>query len=104
MNSYKSKMPEKRYLVFTMFMGAIFFTACSYTTKNETKLRERFQVTYPLVLDTSYYSDYVSDIHSIKNVEIRARVKGYIEKIHVDEGKTVKKGQTLFSISNQEYR
>jgi RND family efflux transporter MFP subunit len=82
----------------------LFLSACSFSGKNETKVRERFQVTYPVVLDTSYSTDYVSDIHSIKNVEIRARVKGYIEAIHIDEGKTVKKGQLLFSISNQEYK
>jgi RND family efflux transporter MFP subunit len=79
-------------------------SACSFSNKNETKVREKYQVTYPITVDTSYNSDYVSDIHSIKNIEIRARVKGYIEKIHVDEGKPVKQGQIIFSISKQEYQ
>ncbi len=55
-------------------------------------------------MDTSYQNDYIADIHSVQNVELRARVKGYLEKIHVDEGKTVKAGQVLFSISSQEYK
>ena len=105
MNSYTNKIPAEWYWGGAILLiGVLLFTSCSYSNKNETKRRERFQVTYPLVLDTSYYNDYVSDIHSIKNVEIRARVKGYIETIHIDEGKTVKKGQLLFSISNQEYK
>ena len=66
--------------------------------------RDKFQVTKPVAIDTMYHNDYVSDIHSVKNVEIRARVKGYIESIHVDEGKSVKNGQVLFRISNQEYK
>ena len=54
--------------------------------------------------DTSYISEYISDIQSIQNIEIRAKIKGYLEKIYVDEGKLVKKGQILFKISNQGYK
>lgn len=57
-----------------------------------------------MITDTTYTSEYVADIHSLQNVELRARVKGYIEKIHVDEGQSVKAGQLLFHISSQEYK
>ncbi len=53
--------------------------------------------------DTLLHTDYVSDIQAVKNVEIRARVQGFLEKIFVDEGKEVKKGQPLFQINDQEY-
>ncbi|ACT95843.1 efflux RND transporter periplasmic adaptor subunit [Dyadobacter fermentans] len=52
---------------------------------------------------TSLHREYVGDIHAVRNVEIYARVKGYLEEIYVDEGKEVKKGQTLFRINNEEY-
>lgn len=73
--------------------------------KNESEESEQseYPVTSPVVKDTSYHVDYVADIHSFQNVEIRARVKGYIEKIHVDEGSFVKEGQVIFSISKREY-
>jgi membrane fusion protein (multidrug efflux system) len=48
--------------------------------------------------------EYVSNIHAIRNVEIRARVQGYLDHIYVDEGKFVSKGQPLFEINDQEYR
>lgn len=38
---------------------------------------------------------------ALQNVELRSRVKGYLDKINVDEGKFVKQGQTIFVISNQ---
>ena len=94
---------ENGWSVYAGMAVAMLAASCSFSNKNETKVREKYQVTYPIAVDTSYYTDYVSDIHSIKNIEIRARVKGYIETIHVDEGNTVKKGQLLFSISKQEY-
>ncbi|MFO0478220.1 MAG: efflux RND transporter periplasmic adaptor subunit [Bacteroidota bacterium] len=84
-------------------MCVVLFAACS--SEKETKSEEeKFSVTTPIVMDTVYTNEYVADIHSVQNVEIRARVKGYIEAIHVDEGKLVKAGQLLFSISNKEYK
>jgi len=53
--------------------------------------------------DTLLYQDYVTDIQAVKNVDIRARVQGFLENIFVDEGQTVKKGQLLFQINDQEY-
>lgn len=79
--------------------------ACnSQASTNTDEELETFQVFTPLVKDTSYFNYYVADIAAINNVEIRSRVKGYLEKIHIDEGQRVAKGQLLFSISNQEYR
>lgn len=47
---------------------------------------------------------YVADIQAIQNVELRSRVSGFLDKIHVDEGLFVKKGQLLFTLSDQELR
>jgi membrane fusion protein (multidrug efflux system) len=54
--------------------------------------------------DTVLTREYVADIQAVRNVEVRARVKGFLDKIYVDEGQVVKKGQLLFSISDAEYR
>jgi len=54
--------------------------------------------------DTILQTAYVADIQAIKNVEIRARVKGFLEGIYIDEGRLVKKGQLLFKINDDEYK
>jgi RND family efflux transporter MFP subunit len=79
----------------------VFMVACA--TKETKKSVENYSIALPLILDTAYTKEYVADIHAIHNVEIRARVKGFIEKIYVDEGKAVKAGQILFTISNNHY-
>lgn len=61
-------------------------------------------VTNVLVKDTNLYREYVADIQAVQNVELRARVQGFLEKIYVDEGQVVKKGQILFKINDEEYR
>lgn len=54
--------------------------------------------------DTVVSTAYVADIQAIKNIEIRTRVKGFVETIYVDEGRLVKKGQPLFKINDEEYK
>lgn len=54
--------------------------------------------------DTTLAINYVADIQSIQNVEIRARVQGFIDQILVDEGQNVSKGQILFRMNDKEYR
>lgn len=53
--------------------------------------------------DTSLYHDYVTSIEAVKNVEIRTRVQGFLNKIFVDEGQVVKKGQPLFQLDENEF-
>ncbi len=85
--------------------SAAFLVGCS-SNKNE-KEKESFP-NIPVVTvvqkDTILKTDYVSDIQAIKNVEIRARVQGFLENILVDEGQEVRKGQPLFQINDQELK
>jgi len=56
------------------------------------------------VLDTIIYNEYVADIQAVKNVEVRSRLSGFLEKIYVEEGSQVKAGQVLFKINDEEYK
>jgi membrane fusion protein (multidrug efflux system) len=58
----------------------------------------KFIVTSPIQKDTLIFNEYVCQIHSIQHIELRALEKGYLQKIYVDEGKFVKKGQMMFQI------
>ena len=50
------------------------------------------------------YKGYPTTMQGIQTVEIRPRIAGYIEKILVDEGAHVTKGQTLFILNDQDIR
>jgi RND family efflux transporter MFP subunit len=84
-------------------IGAILILA-SCSTKTKTETENKFQVVSPLVMDTIYQNEYVADINALQNIELRTRIKGFIENIYVDEGQTVYKGQLLFTISSKEYQ
>jgi len=57
-----------------------------------------------IVMDTTIYKDYIADIQSVKNIELRSRLSGFLEHIYVDEGASVKKGQVLFRLSDDMYK
>lgn len=78
-------------------------TAKSQTNPEEASDRV-LPVTRVVARDTVLMHEYVSDIQAVRNVEIRARVSGFLDKIYVDEGKEVKKGQLLFAINDEEYK
>lgn len=78
------------------------FTACK--TKNQAVEIEKFKVISPIVMDTTTYQDYVAEIQAIKNIEIRAKAHGFMERVYIDEGSYVQEGTLLFSINNGEYK
>jgi len=49
------------------------------------------------------HTSYPAVMQGEQTIEIRPKVDGYIDKIYVDEGSVVKKGQLLFKLSAPEY-
>lgn len=88
-----------------MFMGltALLCLASCTTKKEEKEEAVKFTVTNPVVIDTSFTKEYVSQIRSVRNIEIRAQEKGFLQNIYVDEGQFVKEGQLLFRIMPKIY-
>ena len=82
----------------------LFLLLASCGSQNDAEVElDAYQVIHPLLKDTTYSSEYVSEILTVRHVEVRSKVKGYIEKIYVDEGQPVQEGQLLFSLSSQEF-
>ncbi len=81
----------------------IILTSCD-AKKEKKEEHTAFLVTNPIKKDTSITKDYVSQIHSFRHIEIRALEKGYLQKISVDEGQHVKKGQAMFQIMPNIYQ
>jgi membrane fusion protein (multidrug efflux system) len=58
---------------------------------------------YPVIVvkaqSTKLFKDYPAKLEGQQTVEIRSKITGYIERILVDEGAFVKKGQVLFRLN-----
>lgn len=94
--------------MFKIFSGialcsALLLVSCSKKTE-EKEADPVYSVTSPLKKDTILTKEYVAQIKSVKNIEIRAQEKGFLQKVFVDEGQYVRQGQVLFQIMPQLYQ
>lgn len=66
--------------------------------------RDGFSVASPRVADAVHEQLYVAELRAKRRVEIRSRIKGFIESVAVDEGQRVDAGQLLFTVNVNELR
>lgn len=89
--------------LFVLFLFvAMLFTAC----KEEQKQMPPTQVTVVPVLqqDVPLTHEFIGQTYGIFDIPIRARVQGFLEGIHFQEGSRVKKGDHLYTIDEQPYK
>ena len=91
---------NKSSLVWGTWLSILLISCSDKTVKNE---EQTYLVVNPIIKDTTYERDYAATINSFQNVEIRSKVKGFVEDIYLDEGQKVKKGQILFTLNSKEY-
>jgi membrane fusion protein, multidrug efflux system len=53
--------------------------------------------------DVPIYQEFVGQIHGFKDIAIRARVEGFLEGIHFEEGSRVEKGALLYTLESQPF-
>src|SRR3712207_3381906 len=61
-------------------------------------------VAKPVVKDIIERDDFIGRFEAVDQVDIRARVSGYLDKIHFQDGTLVKAGDPLFTIDPRPYQ
>lgn len=102
MTADKINSNMKKNVLFVSLIALWCLTSCN-TKKEEKEEVVQYTVTHAAVMDTAITKEYVSQIRSIRNIEIRAQEKGFLQNIYVDEGQYVKAGQILFRIMPKLY-
>jgi membrane fusion protein (multidrug efflux system) len=93
----------KRVVLYASLFVVLYITGCA-SKKAEKEETGKYSVTSPVRIDTTLTKEYVSQIKSVRNIEIRAQEKGFLQNIYVDEGQFVKAGQLLFRIMPKMYQ
>lgn len=99
----KYKIMNKRVTLALIFSTLLMILSCK-DKKEEKEESVVYPTTSPVQMDTVINKEFVSQIRSERNIEIRALEKGFLEKIYVDEGQHVQAGQVLFRIMPQLYQ
>lgn len=60
--------------------------------------------TTPVTMDVDNVQKYVCQIRASRHIEVRALERGYLEKVRIQEGQAVEKGQLMFEILPVVYR
>ncbi|GEC70575.1 membrane fusion protein, multidrug efflux system [Flavobacterium flevense] len=82
-------------------ISLVVLAACGKKEQQTAPVILPYKVTAVTESNTTLLSEYPATLEGITDIDIRAKVDGYIEKIYIQEGQEVKKGQLLFKLETQ---
>jgi len=93
--------------LFIVAIAALALYSCNSSSGNSGGYQQPVQ-SLPVITVSNMpaitYQEFSASLEGSKDIEIRPQVDGYLDKIYVDEGAYVKKGQPLFHINDRPYR
>jgi membrane fusion protein (multidrug efflux system) len=92
------------FLRFSLLIAIVFTIASCAEKKQGPPPIPEITVVEVIQKDVPIYRQFVGQVYGNADIPIRARVAGFLEGIHFNEGFKVKKGQLLYSIDPSEYQ
>ncbi len=91
---------KKKFVSAVMFVSVL-FVSCKKEQQQQAKPVMPYKVVQIAKTNTTLQVEYPATLEGVMDIDIRPKVDGYIQKIFVDEGQEVKKGQVLFKLETQ---
>jgi RND family efflux transporter MFP subunit len=94
-----------RYTIFLLLATvAIGQTGCESKPAPAAVQPPEVTVSHPVTQEIIEWDEYTGRLEPTENVEVRARVSGYLQSIHFRDGQLIKKGDLLFVIDPRPYQ
>ena len=90
-------------LTFSVILIGLLFAGCGKPAQ-QAPPPPVVSVVQPIAREVIEWDEYIGRLESPETVEVRARVSGYLDKVHFKEGKEIKKGELLFTIDRRPYQ
>jgi membrane fusion protein (multidrug efflux system) len=106
MNTMPYKIKKTSAGIAMLSLAIIALSSCGGGAKQNEGAQQppaNYQVFTITTQSATLHTSYPAVMQGEQTIDIRPKVDGYIEKIYVDEGSVVKKGQLLFKLSAPEY-
>lgn len=87
-----------------LLAGVVFMASCSRPAGKTAPPPLKVAVAEPEKRSVLEYEDLPGRVDAIEDVDVKARVTGYLTKIHFKEGTEVKTGDQLYTIDPREYQ
>ncbi len=94
--------PLKKYTILLVILVVALVTGCSEKTEQETAILT-VKVSPPITKKIIQWDEYTGRFEAPQRVEVRARISGYVEKVHFADGQTVNKGDILYTIDQRPF-
>ncbi|MCK5816131.1 MAG: efflux RND transporter periplasmic adaptor subunit [Flavobacteriaceae bacterium] len=87
-----------------ILMMATLVISCKKEEAKKAMPPQEVAVVEILPKNISLYEDFVGQVYGQTDIPIRARIEGYLEGIHFEEGRRVKKGDLLYVIDSSPFQ
>ena len=99
----KTKKTNLDILVVGLFISLLSISCNTNKTPNKVETIAEYKVLKLAPEPIELYDEFSATIEGIENIEIKPKIEGFIEKVLVQEGQYVKKGDLLFVLNAPEY-
>jgi RND family efflux transporter MFP subunit len=96
-------MIDRRLLLLPLLTLCGFWSACRKSPTSTTAEAAVVTVARPLTKTLTEWDEFTGRLAAVASVEVRARVSGYLESTHFQEGTEVKQGELLFVVDPRRY-
>lgn len=90
-----------------LLLATVILYSCGSSSGAPANSYQQAPVVLPVLpvnsVDATVHQEYSASLQGSQDVEIRAQVDGYLDRIFVDEGAYVRKGQPLFHITDRPF-
>jgi membrane fusion protein, multidrug efflux system len=87
-----------------VLLAGFLLTACGKQTETVAPPPVQVNVVKAIQQDVPLYEEFVAQVYGAADVDIRARVEGWVTSMNFKEGSRVKKGDLLYVIDDIEYK
>lgn len=98
-----SLMRDTLKLLFALALSTL-VASCGEGQKQAAPPPPAVTVAKPVKRTVTDFDEYVGRFTAINSVEVRARVSGYLDKVHFKDGQLVKQGDLLFTIDKRPFQ
>src|SRR5256885_8384090 len=87
-----------------VLISALVSAACNPQAKPPAQPPPTVTVARPLVREVVDWDEYIGHLKAVEEVQLRARVGGYLEEANFKEGSVIEKGTVLFKLDPKPYQ
>ena len=102
-SKFQAQLKRTSILILTVLLCGVYY-GCGEKNEYVEPPAPEVTVSKPLVQNVIDYLEFTGTARAIEQIDIRARVEGFLESVHFEDGDFITKGQLLFNIDPRPFQ